>query len=119
MKTIFSFGIIILLFFPVVSFSQQTANNQLIQTIYYYSFKAEMNAVATNNIEQEVKQLKGVIKVKIQFKPEKKVGELIVVVQEKKRSSEGDVLFQPVDLKRILATNGFIPNLLTTEITNN
>ncbi len=119
MKPILLFCVVALLFFSNKSFSQQPTNNHLIKTVYYYSFNAEINVVAMDKIEQEVKQLKGVTKVKIQFKPEKKIGELIVVVQEKKRSSEGDVLFQPVDLKRILSTNGFIPNLLKTEITNN
>lgn len=115
MKLIFPFCTAIFLLFSTMSFGQQSDNNTLIKTIFYYSFNANSETPALNNIERNVKLLKGVTEVKVKFKPESKTGQLIVIVKEKRRSSEGEVLFQPTDLKRILSTNGLTPNELETK----
>jgi copper chaperone CopZ len=115
MKSIFTLCTALFLLFSTISFAQQASENRLTKTIYYYSFNTESSASSTDKIEREVKLLKGVTEVKVKFKPENKTGQLIVIVQEKPRSSEGDILFQPTDLKRILSTNGFIPNELETK----
>jgi len=116
MKSIFYFVFIFCLLTSKISFAQQTPNNQLHETIYYYSFYTATDNPITANMEQEIKQLKGVVEVKIKLKLEQKAGQITVVVQEKNRSSEGDIMFQPTDLKKIISENNFIPNELITEV---
>jgi len=115
MRPILTVCAALFLFFNTLCFAQQPINNP-IKTIYYYSFFAELDATSTDEIEKEVQLLTNVIAVKIKYKPENKTAQLIVIVQENRRNSEGDILFQPTDLKRIISTHGFIPNELTSEI---
>ncbi|PJA08951.1 MAG: hypothetical protein COX70_02655 [Flavobacteriales bacterium CG_4_10_14_0_2_um_filter_32_8] len=103
------------LFFSA-SFAQQLTNNNPIKTIYYYSFNAVMDASIIDEMEKEVQLLTSVIEVKIKYKPENKTAQLIVLVKERRRNSEGDLLFQPTDLKHIISAHGFLPNELTTEV---
>lgn len=116
MKTLFYLKITLLfVFFSTISFAQQqTTTNPIVKKVYYYTFNTEsiasIDVVLTN-----IKALAGVIESKYEYKPENNAGQLIVIVQEKNRTSESDILFQPTDLKRILSENGFIPNELTTE----
>ncbi|MBL4669587.1 MAG: hypothetical protein HRT73_02225 [Flavobacteriales bacterium] len=107
----FLFLVIILSTFIVTA--QNT--NKKIKTIYSYTFNAEMNTSSIYNMEEEVKALKNVTEVKIKYKAEKKNALLIVVVKEAKRIKESDVLFQPINLKKIISKNGFTPDELTTE----
>ena len=115
MRSFFYLFLSVFLFSSSTCLAQQSNINKLHKTIYYYSFYTKTDNPITTNIEQNVKQLKGVVEVKIKLKPEQKSGQLIVVVQEKNRSSEGDVMFQPTDLKKIISGNNFIPNKLITE----
>ena len=89
--------------------------NTKIKTKYSYSFYAEMNETSILKIEEEVKSLKNVTEVKVKYKAGNKSALLIVIVREAKRTKESDVLFQPIDLKRIISKHGFIPNELVTE----
>ncbi len=116
MKFVFSIFTGIFLLFSNIGYAQQSSNTKLIKTAYYYSFKTTSDVPDFNNMEQEIKALKNVTEVKIKFKPESKAGQLIVMTKERPRQSEGEVLFQPTDLKRIISSNGFIPNELETTL---
>lgn len=103
-----------------LSLQAQTTNNQQIKTtIYYYNFSGELSQTKLNQIEAEAKTLTNVDEVKIKYKEESELGQLIVIVKEKSRNSEGDNLFQPTDLKKLLSNNNLIPNELTLELLKN
>ncbi|PKP39614.1 MAG: hypothetical protein CVT98_01155 [Bacteroidetes bacterium HGW-Bacteroidetes-15] len=114
-----AFLIAILCFTNFHSYAQTTINQEVITSIYYYSFSGELSTTTLSEIETEVKTLTNVDEVKVKYKEENKLGQLIVIVKEKSRSSEGDILFQPTDLKRILSKNGLNPNALNKELLAN
>lgn len=107
-------AILVMGFYPTISFAQQQTTAPLVKTVYYYTFSTE-NIAVVDVVLNRVKALSGVIESKYEFKPEKNAGQLIVIVQEKTRTSESDILFQPTDLKRILSENGFSPKELRSE----
>ncbi|MBW6482253.1 MAG: hypothetical protein K0B10_04245 [Vicingaceae bacterium] len=114
-----AFLIPILCFTNFYLHAQTTSNQEVITTIYYYSFSGELSSTTLSEIESEAKQLTNVDEVKVKYKEENKLGQLIVLVKEKNRNSEGDILFQPTDLKKLLSKNNLIPNELTLEILKN
>lgn len=111
--------IIIFCFTNFNSNAQTTSNQQNITTIYYYNFSGELSSTTLSEIETEAKQLTNVDEVKVKYKEENKLGQLIVIVKEKNRSSEGDVLFQPTDLKKLLSKNNLNPTELKQEVIKN
>lgn len=109
--------LLLIILFPTVNYAQQVTVSQKVKTIYYYTFQTE-NISTIDNVLTQIKDLTGVTETKYEYKSEKNAGQLIVVVEEKKRTTESDILFQPTDLKRILSENGYTPNQLTTEVLN-
>lgn len=98
-------------------FSQTTATNQQeVTTMYYYDFSGDLSATTISQIETEVSQLVNVSEVKVKYKEEKKLGQLVVIVKEIPRKSEGDLLFQPTDLKKIISLHGLMPKEIKFEI---
>lgn len=87
----------------------------LTKTMYSYTFSGVNSTSNIENLTNEVSSLKGVTICKPVLKLEQNIGQLIVVVEEYTRSSEGEVMFEPTDLKKIIIKNGLIPNELTTE----
>lgn len=87
----------------------------LTKTMYSYTFSGVNSNSNIDNLTNEVSNLKGVSMCKPVLKLEQNMGQLIVVVEEYTRSSEGEILFEPTDLKKIIIKNGLIPNELTTE----
>ena|SRR5690554_1504450 len=97
-------------------FAQTTASTQQeITTMYYYDFSGELPASTISQIEAEVNQLVNVSEAKIKYKEEKQLGQLVVIVKEKTRKSEGDILFQPTDLKKIISKHGLMPKEIKFE----
>lgn len=87
----------------------------LTKTKYAYTFSGEASTSTIENLTQEVSNLKGVTACKPVYKADKISGQLIVFVEEYSRTSEGDILFEPTDLKKIIIKNGLIPDELITE----
>lgn len=91
------------------------AKSTIVKTKYAYTFSGEASTSTIDNLTQEVSNLKGVTACKPVYKAEKNSGQLIVFVEEYSRTSEGDILFEPTDLKKIIIKNGLIPDELITE----
>lgn len=97
-------------------FAQTTTTpQQEVTTMYYYDFSGELSATTISQIETEVNQLVNVSEAKVKYKEEKQLGQLIVIVKEKPRKSEGDILFQPTDLKKIISQHGLMPKEIKFE----
>ena len=88
---------------------------KLIKTKYSYTFSGVNSTSNIENLTNEVANLKGVAICKPVIKPEQNSGQLIVIVEEYSRTSEGQEMFEPTDLKKIIIKNGLTPNELTTE----
>lgn len=88
---------------------------QITKTAYYYSFEGAKSLSDVEVLKDELFALKGVTEFKPIFKTEKNSAQIIVVVKEKKRTSEGETLFEITDLKKILIKHGYVPLELRTE----
>lgn len=104
---------IVLLFFTLSAASQTKA--ELTKTMYSYSFTGLESTVDMDKVTKEIEALKGVTICKSVLKPETKVGQLVVIVEEYPRASEGQEMFEITDLKKIITQNGLVPNELTIE----
>lgn len=104
----------ILVFIFTLNVNAQTTPT-LTKTLYSYTFSGVNSTSNIENLTHEVSNLKGVTVCKPILKLEQNIGQLIVVVEEYTRSSEGEEMFEPIDLKKIIIKNGLIPNELTTE----
>jgi copper chaperone CopZ len=118
MNFIKSIFIAVVCFLSVIKMEAQTAKHtegQKTKTVYYYNFEGAKSLQEVNSLKAEVTALKGVTEFKTGFKPESNFAQIIVVVNEKTRTSEGDKLFQPTDLKKILEKKGYKNMQLTTQ----
>lgn len=88
---------------------------KIIKTVYYYKFEGAKSIDEVNLLKSDVMALKGVNEFKSEFKPESNFAQIVVVVTEYARKSEGDVLFQITDLKKILEKKGYQNLVLTSE----
>lgn len=85
------------------------------KTVYYYKFEGAKSLNEVTLLSTDIYALKGVSEFKPEFKPESNLAQIIVVVKEKTRTSEGDVLFEITDLKNILTKRGYQNLELTSE----
>lgn len=108
---------ILLFIFGAIDLSAQatTTSQQEVTTMYYYDFSGALSATTIAQIETEVNQLVNVSETKVKYKEEKQLGQLVVIVKEKPRKSEGDILFQPTDLKKIISQHGLMPKEIRFE----
>lgn len=88
---------------------------QLIKTVYTYTFSDINSTSDIESLTKEISNIKGVTGCKPIIKLEQNTGQLIVVVEEYSRTSEGQEMFEPTDLKKIIIKNGLSPNELTIE----
>lgn len=88
---------------------------KIIKTVYYYKFEGAKSLDEVNLLKTEVMALKGVTEFKTEFKPESGFAQIVVVVTEFARKSEGDVMFDITDLKKILEKKDYKNLVLTTE----
>ncbi len=94
----------------IVDVAAQTTKRpegRTVKTVYYYQFDGAKSLDEVNALSTEVYALKGVTEFKPVFKPEKNSAQIIVVVTEKTRTSESDVLFEITNLKQILEKKGY------------
>ena len=115
MNTLLRFTLICFIAFTFSIQLKAQVKPTLVKTKYAYSFSGEASTSTIENLTQEVLNLKGVTTCKPIFKPEQNKGQIIVFVEEYTRTSEGDVLFEPTDLKKIIIKNGLVPDELITE----
>lgn len=114
-KTIFKMNRIKVLFallfiafaFKITAQTAKRPEGKIIKTVYYYQFEGAKSLDEVNALSPEVFALKGVTEFKPVFKPEKGSAQIIVVVTEKTRTSENDVLFEVTGLKQILEKKGY------------
>ena len=99
-----------------ISFGQEKKGDDVRRT-YYYSFSNVSSIDQVENLKEDIEELKSVVKVKTEYKVEKGAGQVVVVVLEKTRTSEGQVFFSITDLKRLIVSNDLIPNELKQEET--
>jgi hypothetical protein len=90
-------------------------NPKTTKTAYYYSFEGAKSLADVELLKDEIFALNGVTEFKPIFKFEKNSAQIIVVVEEKTRTSEGDKLFEITDLKKLLIKHGYVPLELTME----
>lgn len=103
-----------LFFFSGFMFSQNNSE-QVTKKIHYYSFAGSASQEQIENLQQEVAKITFVTEAKVQYKPEKGLGELRVLTSEVPVKGENEPEFSPILLKKALATMGFEPNEYRSE----
>ena len=82
----------------------------MIKTTYYFKVDNVSSISQLEEMRNEIISLKGVTEFKPEFKAEKQVGQLIIVVVEKKQTAEGEKdLFNPIYIKRIITKHNLAP----------
>ena len=95
----------------LAGYTQNAKNEAPKYTTTYYSFKIDevSDQDKLNDCTEAVKQLKNVSEAKAKYKPESKKAEIVIVVTEKNRTSEGDDEFSLADVKKTIIRYGFAP----------
>jgi len=96
------------------SFGQEKKGNDVKRT-FYYSFTNVASIDQVESLKEDIEALKSVVKVKTEYKVEKGAGQVVVIVLEKTRTSEGQEFFSITDLKRLIIENDLTPNTLKQE----
>jgi hypothetical protein len=121
MKTKITLLSVISLFsFTLTSFtfpsSVNLANTKLIKltqnkvkTICSYSFENVTDEIQIEKLKAEISLLKGVEEIKSVYKPEKKRGQITVIIIEPKRTSESQEMFDITQIKKAIINNGLSP----------
>jgi hypothetical protein len=109
-----------IILFCLASLFSATAQNKKpegkkTKIVYYYKFEGAKSLNEVNLLSTDIYALKGVTEFKPEFKSESNLAQIIVVVNEKTRTSESDVLFEITDLKNILTNKGYQNLELTSE----
>lgn len=113
--------LIIAVLLSVFSFGQQKKSDngsvKLIQKTYYYSFADVNNQEDMNGLVFDLERIKDVVKVKLNYKPEKEAGEVIVIIIEPERTAEGEVFFSPKQIKDLIIQHHLTPgNMSVNEV---
>src|ERR1700741_575217 len=77
------------------------------KTGYYYSFSGAHSREEVETLQQEIYALLNLTEFKGEFKAEKELAQIIVIVYEKTMTSEGEKFFEPADLKKILERHNY------------
>ncbi|HEX8515710.1 MAG TPA: hypothetical protein VF868_05875 [Bacteroidia bacterium] len=101
--------------FFISSNAQVKPVTKTVKKTFFYSFENVSSESQIETLKQNVSLLRGVTEVKSEYKADKGMGQIIVVVVEQQRSSEGDVLFDITDLKKAIIRNRLSPMELTQE----
>jgi len=101
----------------VLGITAQTSKTegQIKKTVYYYKFEGAKSLEEVKLLGDDVYALKGVTEFKTEFKAESGFAQIVVVVIEKTRTSEGEELFQTTNIKKILEQKGYLNLEMTTE----
>lgn len=101
-----------LLFIVSTSAFGQNIDDRL-KTQYLYTLNNVSSIEQISSIQSEIESLKFVEKVKLNFKDESSgMAQIIIFVNEPKRTTEDQVMFQPNQLKKLI----FIDNMDLTDL---
>ena len=100
---------ILSIFFLFSLFGINAQNTKTTKTTYFYSVSNVISSEQLDKVKTEFSVLKNVSEVKTNYKPEKAMGQFIVIVIEKIRTSEGEDFFEVTDLKKIILKNNLNP----------
>ncbi len=78
-------------------------------TMHYYTFEGNMNQEKIDDFEKVLLKIEFVSQAKVKYKPEKNMGQIVLVVKEKNISKEGDKTFSPTSIKQAILKNGLSP----------
>jgi hypothetical protein len=114
MRTFLSIILILFLFtFSNNSWSQENSKN--LKTSYAFTIENISDVDQLGKIKSEIENLNFVEKVKINTKGEQPTkAQIIVYINEPKRTSEGQIMFEPSSLKSIILKDDI--NLLDLQI---
>jgi hypothetical protein len=101
--------------FSISSNAQNTGVPRDVKKTFFYSFENVSSATQIETLKQHISFMKGVSEVKSEYKAEKGMGQVIVVVIEKERTKEGDAQFDIRDLKKAIIQSQLTPLELTQE----
>ncbi|MDF2449526.1 MAG: hypothetical protein K0R26_2030 [Bacteroidota bacterium] len=117
MKNIYSilclFFIFLLPNFILAQEKTPLAPNEFL-TMHYYTFQGTMDQSKIESFEQTLQAIQFVREAKVRYKPEKGMGQVVLVVREKSVTSEGDQIFSPTSIKQAMIRNGLTPMEYTT-----
>jgi hypothetical protein len=105
--------------FLLISFSgvSQSAIEQRLKTKYVYTIEHIESLDQLENIQNSISELKFVEKVQLNYKPEKSnKGQLLIFINEPKRTSESQIMFDPTILKKRIFIDEI--NLIDLKIEN-
>lgn len=77
--------------------------------IYYYTFKGEALPDVLELLKQDLQNRPYVRDVKIEYKPERKAGQVKVITREKVVTHEGEEQFGPLIIKQALGARNLEP----------
>lgn len=109
------FSLLFSLFFTFLSlniFSQQHSgglSKKEITTLHYYTFEANVSQDKLDDLEKALASLEFVTEAKVKYKPEKGMGQVIMVVKQPQVTSENQKEFSPTIIKKTLINMGFTP----------
>ncbi len=102
-----------LIFFGVTNsfYSQENSslNANEFLTMHYYTFEGNMNQEKIDDFEKVLLKIEFVSQAKVKYKPEKNMGQIVLVVKEKNITKEGDKTFSPTSIKQAILKNGLSP----------
>jgi hypothetical protein len=117
-----TFLYLIFTFLSLHIFSQQPGaiGKKEITTLHYYTFEANASQDRLNALEQALSGLEFVTEAKVKYKPEKGMGQVIMLVKQPVVTSENQKEFSPTIIKKTLINMGFTPVKYSTgEYTTN
>ncbi|MCE3278129.1 MAG: hypothetical protein K0S44_320 [Bacteroidetes bacterium] len=89
--------------------AQQKKTTKDIKKIFFYSFENLTSTAQVQTLEQNVLFINGVTEVKSNYDLDKRKGQIIVVVIERAKISEGDPQFSLVSLKSAIVKSHLTP----------
>lgn len=111
-----------LILFTSLLFSQQESNSAGVKRtskVYFYTFSGVLNADNIEQITDEIKKMRFVTEVKIEYKTEKAIGQVKLLATEFFTSTDTDFEFSIYDLKMLLVRNNLMPNDCRSEVVAN
>lgn len=108
-------SVLLFFYFSIFCFSQTFAQQkhpgttkEIIKT-HYYTFQAQVNDERIIELEQALSKLEFITQAKVKYKPEKGMGQLMVISSNPQVIRENQKEFSPTILKKTLINLGFMP----------
>jgi hypothetical protein len=95
-------------------FAQQTSND-ITRTYYYYNILNVENEQILQQVVNEITEYKAVVSCKYRIKPEKKMAEIMITIDEKPLKGEGDKGEPLPNVKKLIIDKGLNYNGFTLQ----